>query len=91
VLQIPKFRCCPKNPSCTRSRESAPIVLVCTVLHQHQIETSVTFCGMVWLRTVVLGRMGALIFAIQERVLYPAHRSPFTGRVSATPSPHSCI
>jgi hypothetical protein len=57
VLQIHEFRLCTTNRSCTRSRESAPIVLVCTVLHQPQIETSVTFCGMVWLRTVVLGRI----------------------------------
>jgi hypothetical protein len=57
VLQNSKFQNCPKKHSCTRTRESASIVLVRTVLHQPQIETSVTFCGMVWLRTVVLGRM----------------------------------
>lgn len=36
----------------------------------------------VWwgLRAAVLGRMGALTFPIQGRVLYPSHRPPFAGR-----------
>src|SRR5215207_3215186 len=42
---------------------------------------------MVYLRAAVLGRMGSPT-SIQERVLYPAHRPPFTGRGSqATPGP----
>jgi hypothetical protein len=44
------------------------------------LETFVTFCGMVWLRATVLGRMGWKPSPIQERVLYPAHRLLFTGR-----------
>ncbi len=34
---------------------------------------------MVWSRAAVLGRLGGLS-ANHERVLYPAHRPPFTGR-----------
>jgi hypothetical protein len=56
-----------ENP---RSRRSAS---------QVQIETLVTFCGMVWLRTMVLGRLERTP-SIQERALCPAHRPPFTGR-----------
>ncbi len=44
-------------------------------------ETFVTFCGMVGLQAMVLGRLGwSPPPLIQGRVLYPAHRSPFTGR-----------
>ena len=46
-----------------------------------QIETSATSFGMVGERAKVLGRLGgACPPLIQERVLYPAHRSSFTGR-----------
>jgi hypothetical protein len=38
------------------------------------IETFVTFCGMVGLQAMVLGRLGMKAPLIQERVLYPAHR-----------------
>jgi hypothetical protein len=38
------------------------------------IETFVTFCGMVGLQAMVLGRLGRKPSLIQERVLYPAHR-----------------
>ena len=48
------------------------------------IETFVTFCGMVGLQAMVLGRLGRKPSLIQERVLYPAHRPPFTGRSSHT-------
>ena len=33
------------------------------------------FRGMMVLRTMVLGRLGSLFTPIQERVLYPSHRS----------------
>jgi hypothetical protein len=38
------------------------------------IETFVTFCGMVGLQAMVLGRLGKKTPLIQERVLYPSHR-----------------
>src|SRR5215208_3448696 len=38
------------------------------------IETFGTFCGMVGLQAMVLGRLGRKPSLIQERVLYPAHR-----------------
>jgi hypothetical protein len=44
------------------------------------LETFVTFCGMVWLRATVSGRLGWKLSPIQECVLYPSHRPPFTGR-----------
>src|SRR3712207_7751830 len=36
--------------------------------------------GKMWLRVMVLGRLGRLLPPHHERVLYPAHHPPFTGR-----------
>ena len=50
------------------------------------IETFVTFCGMVGLQAMVLGRLGRKPSLIQERVLYPAHRHLRAGAAGAPAS-----
>jgi hypothetical protein len=68
--------------------ESAPRVLNRTVYRQPELETFVTS---LWYGVVANGGLRSDGTdgedSIQERVLYPAHRSLFTGRVSAAPGP----
>jgi hypothetical protein len=49
------------------------------------IETFGTFCGMVGLQAMVLGRLGRKPSLIQERVLYPAQRHLRAGAPTIPP------
>ena len=49
------------------------------------IETFGTFCGMVGLQAMVLGRLGRKPSLIQEHVLYPAHRHLRAGAPTIPP------